>query len=132
MAANLSGGVVATGGNLVFQGDIDGRVKAYDAENGNVLWSFDAKTPVMAPPISYVVLLCSGQPAIRYRSYGRGHEPGVLGERLKKFGIDYRHQKRRVLTFALDGKPVLPDASPYSAFPQPPSPAAHKCSKATF
>jgi quinohemoprotein ethanol dehydrogenase len=109
MPSIVSGGVVATAGNLVFQGSIDGRFNAYDATSGKPLWSFDAKAPIMAPPISYQV---NGRQYVTVIS-GAGSSLVLLGAYLQKYGISYREQKRRVLTFALGGSAALPDAPPY-------------------
>src|SRR5437660_1062141 len=49
-----SGGVLATGGNLVFQGRADGVLAAYRATDGKQLWSFDAGTGIMAAPVTYM------------------------------------------------------------------------------
>ena len=51
----VGGGVLATAGNLVFQGRADGVLAAYRATDGKQLWSFDAGTGIMAPPVSYQV-----------------------------------------------------------------------------
>ena len=51
----MVGGVLATAGGLVFTGEGNGWFKAYDAESGNVLWSFSANGGVNAPPVSYSV-----------------------------------------------------------------------------
>ena len=51
----MVGGVLATAGGLVFTGEGDGWFRAYDAENGKVLWSFFAGAGVNAPPASYSV-----------------------------------------------------------------------------
>jgi alcohol dehydrogenase (cytochrome c) len=51
----MIGGVLATAGGLVFAGEGSGWFKAYDAEQGNVLWSFFASAGVNAPPASYAV-----------------------------------------------------------------------------
>ncbi len=48
-----NGGVLATGGNLVFQGSADGRFVAYRASDGKTLWEAPAGTGVIAAPISY-------------------------------------------------------------------------------
>jgi quinohemoprotein ethanol dehydrogenase len=109
MPSSVSGGVVATAGNLVFQGSIDGGFNAYDASNGNRLWTFAAKAPVMAPPITYSV---NGRQYVTVLS-GAGTSLVLLADSLEKYGISYRNQKRRVLTFALGGNAVLPDAPPY-------------------
>jgi mono/diheme cytochrome c family protein len=49
-----SGGVLATAGNLVFQGRSDGIFCAYRATDGKKLWDFDAGTGILAPPVSYL------------------------------------------------------------------------------
>jgi alcohol dehydrogenase (cytochrome c) len=51
----MMGGSLATAGGLVFTGEGDGMFRAYDAENGDVLWSFQAGAGVNAPPASYSV-----------------------------------------------------------------------------
>ncbi len=53
--APWNGGVLATGGNLVFEGASDRHVHAYRATDGHALWSFDAQTAVIGGPISYKV-----------------------------------------------------------------------------
>ena len=50
-----NGGVLATAGNLVFEGTANGYFEAYRADKGEKLWSFAAQTGVMAGPISYSV-----------------------------------------------------------------------------
>ena len=50
-----SGGVLATAGNLIFQGRSDGMFCAYRATDGKRLWQFDAGTGIMAPPITYLL-----------------------------------------------------------------------------
>jgi quinohemoprotein ethanol dehydrogenase len=103
-----NGGVLATGGDLVFQGQIDGRFSAYEARHGKELWHFAAQDALLAAPISYlvggkqyvsVVVGMTGTAAIDPRSLG-----GLV--------FDYRTQKRRVLTFALDSNAELPPAPP--------------------
>ena len=50
-----SGGVLATAGNLVFQGRSDGMLCAYRATDGKKLWEFYAGTGIMAPPVTYLL-----------------------------------------------------------------------------
>lgn len=50
-----NGGLLATGGGLVFQGTQESAFNAYDAATGDKLWSFPAQTGVVAPPITYTV-----------------------------------------------------------------------------
>src|SRR3984957_11413092 len=49
------GGVLATAGNLVFIGQLDGTLYAYDARTLKEVWSFNAGTGINAPPITYSV-----------------------------------------------------------------------------
>jgi glucose dehydrogenase/mono/diheme cytochrome c family protein len=91
------GGVLATGGNLVFQGRADGVLAAYRASDGKQVWSFDAGTGIMAPPITYQV------DGVQYVSVlaGWGGPTGLFnptgwGKMKPGFG--------RLLTFRLDGK----------------------------
>jgi len=51
----MIGGILATAGGLVFTGEGNGMFKAYDAESGSPLWSFQAGAGVNAPPSSYSV-----------------------------------------------------------------------------
>jgi alcohol dehydrogenase (cytochrome c) len=51
----MIGGILATAGGLVFTGEGNGLFKSYDAENGSLLWSFQAGAGVNAPPSSYSV-----------------------------------------------------------------------------
>ncbi|MEM1188535.1 MAG: methanol/ethanol family PQQ-dependent dehydrogenase [Pseudomonadota bacterium] len=51
----LWGGVVTTGGDLVFAGTSDGYVKAFHAETGEELWSFQTGSGVVSQPIVYEV-----------------------------------------------------------------------------
>jgi len=51
----LIGGVLATGGDLVFNGESNGWFKAYDAANGKELWKFQCGAGVNAPAVSYAV-----------------------------------------------------------------------------
>ena len=52
-AATMS--LVATGGGLVFGGDVNGRFKAWDQESGAVLWEINLGSAVTGFPISYAV-----------------------------------------------------------------------------
>ena len=52
-AATLS--LVATGGGLVFGGDVNGRFRALDHETGEVLWEINLGSPVTGFPITFAV-----------------------------------------------------------------------------
>jgi glucose dehydrogenase len=46
-------GTVATGGDLVFYGTMDGWFKAVDARNGRVVWQQKLDSGIISQPISY-------------------------------------------------------------------------------
>jgi quinohemoprotein ethanol dehydrogenase len=105
----VGGGLVATAGNLVFQGQMDSSFNAYDAKTGKRLWTFDAGASVMGPPITYTV---KGKQYVTVIT-GSGSSLVLLGGPLAQYGISYRGQARRVLTFALGGTATVPKAVPY-------------------
>jgi quinohemoprotein ethanol dehydrogenase len=88
---------------------MDSRFSAYDAKTGKRLWSFDAGASVLAPPITYTV---KGKQYVTVIT-GSGSSLTLLGGPLAKYGISYRGQARRVLTFALGGTGTVPKAKPY-------------------
>jgi quinohemoprotein ethanol dehydrogenase len=93
-----SGGVMTTGGGLVFHGQADGTFNAYDDRTGRRLWSFVAGAPIIAPPISYIA---NGRQYVTVLT-GAGTGASIDAEQVPP--VDYRTQPRRVLTFVLDGK----------------------------
>jgi alcohol dehydrogenase (cytochrome c) len=48
-------GVTATAGGLVFTGDLNGNVLAFDANNGNILWRGNTGQPIGGGVVSYAV-----------------------------------------------------------------------------
>ena len=53
--APVYGSVLTTGGNLLFSGDVIRRFRAFDAENGSVLWETILNGPVSGRPMTYSV-----------------------------------------------------------------------------
>ena len=111
-----SGGVLATAGNLIFQGRSDGVFCVYRATDGKKLWQFDAGTGIMAPPVTY---LLNG---VQYVTLmvGWGGAAGINnipGSGYVKPGYG------RVLTFALGAHATL--QVPPFGHQGPPSPAIH-------
>lgn len=51
----MIGGVLATAGNLVFMGEGDGWLDAFNAKSGERLWRYNLGAGVNAPPITYQV-----------------------------------------------------------------------------
>jgi len=51
--APLWGGVLTTGGGLVFTGTPEGRLKAFDDETGEELWSFQTGSGIVGSPVTW-------------------------------------------------------------------------------
>ncbi len=98
------GGVLATAGDLVFQGQIDGRLVAHHARTGAEVWSFKTVAPVVAPPISYSV---GGRQYVTVLTGNGSQGGGILATGNAAYRTDYA-LPRRVLTFAIGGNAKLP------------------------
>ncbi|GGB92826.1 hypothetical protein GCM10011494_09020 [Novosphingobium endophyticum] len=111
------GGVMATAGGLVFQGQIDGRFVARDARTGKELWSFKTESPIVGAPISYRV---NGRQYVTVITGSGGQGAGMQTLGSQAFRTDYR-LPRRVLTFAIGGTDtVQPVAMPERVPPEDP------------
>jgi quinohemoprotein ethanol dehydrogenase len=98
------GGVLATAGDLVFQGRIDGQLVGYDAKTGKPVWSFKTAAPVVATPISY---RANGRQYVTVLTGSGSQGGGILATGNAAYRTDYR-LPRQVLTFAIDGADKLP------------------------
>ena len=101
---DLGGGLLATAGNLVFQGLGTGEFAAYNAEDGDKLWSFASGTTIMAGPVSYGV---DGEQYIAVLA-GRGGGAGLVGGPMGKAWRGVVNENR-VLAFKLGGADSLPE-----------------------
>ncbi|HSU66745.1 MAG TPA: c-type cytochrome, partial [Tepidisphaeraceae bacterium] len=108
------GGVLATGGNLIFQGRADGVLAAYRATDGKEVWRFDAGTGIMAAPVTYVV------DGVQYVTVmaGWGGSAGLMNT--PAVGA-VKPGWGRILTFATGGRAAL-NAPPFG-HKEPPVPA---------
>jgi glucose dehydrogenase len=50
-----NGAVLATAGNVVFWGDLDQKLRAFDAASGKVLWEQTLEGPVQNSTVTYAV-----------------------------------------------------------------------------
>jgi quinohemoprotein ethanol dehydrogenase len=98
------GGVLATAGDLVFQGRIDSQFMAYDAKDGKQVWSYKTEAPVVATPISY---RANGKQYVTVLTGSGSQGGGILATGNAAYRTDYR-LPRHVLTFAINGKDTLP------------------------
>jgi len=113
-----NGGVIATAGNLVFQGHADGQFEAYAADTGEKLWSFAAGNAVVAPPLTFSV---DGRQVVAVLA-GMSGTAGLLGSLSAQFGWQARLQPRRLLVFALDADGELPTTPPPQRVAMPDDP----------
>jgi quinohemoprotein ethanol dehydrogenase len=110
-----NGGVLATAGNLVFQGTAGGRLVAYRADNGKAVWSFPAQTGVIAPPVTYRI---DGQQYVAVLAgWGGiwGLAPGILAQDSGPV-----RNVSRLLVFKLGGGARLPAQQPIATPPLDP------------
>jgi quinohemoprotein ethanol dehydrogenase len=101
----VSGGVLATAGDLVFQGNGMGEFKAYHAETGETLWSMSTGTAISAAPVSYEsggeqhVLIPAGLSGVMQYFYPKIHAgEGVRGP-------------TRLFAFSLTGDASMPQTT---------------------
>jgi quinohemoprotein ethanol dehydrogenase len=102
------GGTLVTGGNLVFQGHVDGKFVAYSADSGKQLWSYEAGNGISAPPITFQV----GNTQYVSILTGIGGGASSMGELTAQWGWQAHVHPRRMLTFVLDGSAKLPPSPP--------------------
>jgi len=102
-----NGGVLATAGNLVFQGDAQGDFAAYDSRTGKRLWRFDGGEGILAAASTYAI---DGQ---QYVAVMVGY--GGSGPLFQHWALPDRPRlPGRLLVFKLGGTDSVP------AFPKPP------------
>ncbi len=110
-----SGGTLTTAGNLVFQGQGNGKLTAYRATDGKKLWEFDAGVGIAAPPMTFSV---DGTQYLAVLAGWGG--PMVLANRPAGKG---NVGSGMLLTFTLGGTATLP---PYQRQTEPvPMPTYH-------
>ncbi len=110
-----NGGILSTAGNLVFQGNTDEMLAAYNAETGERLWSSDAQTVITAPPMSYSI---DGEQYIAVVAGWGAVTALVGGEDIN--GDGSMRNFSRVLAFKLGGAHALPEKPPLPERPEPP------------
>ena len=114
-----NGGLLATGGGLVFQGTAGSEFNAYDAANGNKLWSFPAQTGVVAPPITYMV---DGEQYVAVLAgWGGAYALSVDGQLIAK-DKPVRNVSR-LLVFKLGAEGALPAEVQMARVPLDPPPS---------
>lgn len=109
---SLAGGVLATAGDLVFQGTGDGYFTAHNAFTGAELWRFAAHSGIVAAPVSYKI---DGEQYIAVLS-----GVGGVASLASGLGAPDVPAKGRLLAFKLGGRDALPPLPPTpEQFPLP-------------
>ena len=106
--------MLSTAGNLVFQGNTDEVIAAYNAETGERLWMADTQTAITAPPMTYSV---DGEQYVAVVA-GWGAVNALIGG-ADLNGDGSMRNFSRVLAFKLGGAHELP---PRPALPERPTP----------
>ena len=96
-----SGGVLATAGNLVFQGTINTTFAAYRADTGEKVWEMPVQNVPMAAPITYMV------DGVQYIAVNAGWGGGMAHVERAAFS-ELRLSRPRLLVFRLGGTAQLP------------------------
>lgn len=94
--APLWGGVMTTGGGLVFTGTPEGKFIALDDETGEVLWEFQTGSGIVGQPVTWEM---DGEQYVTIVSGWGGAVPLWGGEVAKK--VNYLNQGGTVWTFKL-------------------------------
>jgi quinohemoprotein ethanol dehydrogenase len=110
-----NGGMLATAGGLVFQGNAAGEFAAYSTANGKKLWSFAAQTGVVAPAATYTI---KGEQYVAVLAGWGGAFPISAGILQDKSGPVKNIS--RLLVFKLGGKTALPSLPALNDMPLDP------------
>jgi PQQ-dependent dehydrogenase (methanol/ethanol family) len=98
-----NGGMLATAGNLVFQGNSVGDFAAYSADTGEKLWSTSAQTGIVASPVTYSI---DGEQYVTVLAGWGGALALSGGDIAAAAGV---RNISRVLTFKLGASQSLPE-----------------------
>jgi PQQ-dependent dehydrogenase (methanol/ethanol family) len=109
-----NGGMLATAGNLVFQGNSVGEFAAYAADTGEKLWSAGAQTGIVAAPVTWSI---DGEQYVTVLAGWGGSLALAGGEVAALAGV---RTISRVLTYRLGGTAALPEFMPVVRVADPP------------
>ena len=113
-----NGGLLTTAGNLLFQGTGDGRLVAYAADTGKVLWAVPTLVGIIAPPVTYEV---DGEQYVAVLA-GYGGSGGLSGGDPRTMASARHVNDGLILAFKLGGRASMPQIAERSRYiPEPPS-----------
>ena len=114
-----NGGLLATAGGLVFQGTAGSEFNAYNATNGEKLWSFPAQTGVVAPPVTYTI---DGEQYVAVLAgWGGAYALSVDGQAIRDLAPV--RNISRLLVFKLGADGALPPELELAKLPLDPPPS---------
>jgi PQQ-dependent dehydrogenase (methanol/ethanol family) len=115
----MNGGVLSTGGNLVFQGTGSGYFEVRAADTGKLLWSRYLGGSLQGAPTTVMV----GQEQFILLPFGNATSASP-GSTLAKYDSceDCRQAPSRILAFKLNAQAVLPPNPKLPPIPKPPLP----------
>lgn len=114
-----NGGLLATAGGLVFQGTAGSEFNAYNATNGEKLWSFPAQTGVVAPPVTYTI--DGDQYVAVLAGWGGAYALSVDGQAIRDLAPV--RNISRLLVFKLGADGALPPELELANLPLDPPPS---------
>jgi PQQ-dependent dehydrogenase (methanol/ethanol family) len=109
-----NGGMLATAGNLVFQGNSVGEFAAYAADSGEKLWSTGVQTGIVAAPVTYSI---EGEQYVTVLAGWGGSLALSGGSIAAASGV---RNISRVLTYKLGANGTLPPVEPPALASSPP------------
>jgi quinohemoprotein ethanol dehydrogenase len=111
------GGVLSTGGGLVVQGGLDGKLRVFNDADGKLLKEIEVGTAMIAAPTTYTV------DGVQYIAILAGSGGGGWNNWLPQNIAFTKGNANRILAFRLDGgaTPVPPDLPPVAPLPEPPA-----------
>jgi quinohemoprotein ethanol dehydrogenase len=114
---NDHGGVLSTGGGLVVQGGLDGKLRVRSDIDGKLLKEIEVGTPMIAGASTYTV------DGVQYIAILAGAGGGGWNMWTPENAAYHKGNANRILAFRLDGgvTPVPPDMAPPGPLPEPPA-----------
>ncbi len=121
-ALPFNGGLLATGGDLIFQGTASGNFEAFAAETGELLWSVQTGSAINAAPVSYSL------GGIQYILIPIGAGGGLQFQYPEMHSMKASQGPTRLLAFSVEGdaqlklsrsvEPSLPDQPKLESSPE--------------
>ena len=108
-----NGGVLATAGDLVFQGMVDGGFEAFDARDGTRQFRLETQNGIIGSPISYAV------DGVQHVAVPAARGAGLTAVLGRQFDRENPPASGRLLVFRLGGEAKLPEPAERT-YPDPP------------